>query len=82
MKSSMSAFAALERKLALKNRGIEFNQISQHFEPVQDNELVKPIEPSLEECCGNGCNNCVFVKYATNLAQYEQMLQRLQPKRK
>jgi hypothetical protein len=31
---------------------------------------VAPREPDVGECCGSGCQNCVFVTYWENLTDY------------
>ena len=31
----------------------------------------RPVEPVAEDCCGEGCVNCVFDVYAAALARYE-----------
>ncbi len=34
-------------------------------------ELEKPVPPSPDACCGNGCRVCVYDKYAEAMEQYE-----------
>ncbi|EIE25918.1 hypothetical protein COCSUDRAFT_52618 [Coccomyxa subellipsoidea C-169] len=36
--------------------------------------LVKPVEPGPEDCCQNGCQNCVWEVYRRDLAVYNQQL--------
>jgi len=37
-------------------------------------EPTRPLEPDPEECCGQGCQNCVWTLYFDKLAEYEQAL--------
>ena len=34
-----------------------------------------PAEPEPYECCGNGCDNCVWTVYFEKLAEYERLKQ-------
>lgn len=36
-----------------------------------DPRPLPPYEPALEECCGNGCENCVFDVYQMLKRHYE-----------
>ena len=36
--------------------------------------LLPPREPQMEECCGNDCPNCVWIQYASKLADYEEAM--------
>jgi hypothetical protein len=40
-------------------------------QPDNDPEPVPPREPDLEECCGSGCEPCVFNRYADALDRNE-----------
>lgn len=42
--------------------------------PDPDPRPLPPYEPALEECCGNGCENCVFDVYQMLRRNYEQAL--------
>lgn len=35
---------------------------------------VAPVEPGPWECCGNGCDPCVYDRYWEELARYENAL--------
>ena len=45
-------------------------------DPTADNDPrpVEPIEPDLNECCGNGCCPCVFDTYAEEKRSWQQAL--------
>lgn len=34
-----------------------------------------PVEPALEDCCGSGCDPCIFDLYAQARERYAQALQ-------
>mmetsp|Transcript_9501 Transcript_9501/g.16241 ORF Transcript_9501/g.16241 Transcript_9501/m.16241 type:complete len:113 (+) Transcript_9501:182-520(+) len=36
------------------------------------NVLERPEEPGAEDCCGNGCMNCVWTQYYERLRAYEE----------
>lgn len=38
--------------------------------------LLKPVEPAPEECCGRGCENCVWNDYWAQLQAYEAAVKR------
>lgn len=38
--------------------------------PAHDPEPVPPREPDLSECCGNGCEPCIFDVYAMDRQRY------------
>ncbi|MDR3428106.1 oxidoreductase-like domain-containing protein [Silvimonas sp.] len=40
-----------------------------HLDPA-DPPPQPPYEPALEECCGNGCDPCIFDTYAQALQNY------------
>jgi hypothetical protein len=40
-------------------------------QPDDDPEPLPPREPDLDECCGSGCEPCVFDRYADALDRYE-----------
>lgn len=46
--------------------------ISLHSRFKSERILVKPEPP--EFCCGNGCHNCVWDQYFTDLREYEEQL--------
>jgi hypothetical protein len=35
---------------------------------------VPPVEPALEDCCGSGCNPCIFELYQDALERYREQL--------
>jgi hypothetical protein len=39
-------------------------------------EPSPPKEPDPHECCGNGCENCVWTTYFERLAEYEESVKR------
>lgn len=41
----------------------------------EDPRPLPPREPALEECCGGGCEPCVFDRYSQALERYEEALQ-------
>lgn len=41
---------------------------------VSDPKPLPPREPALEECCGSGCDPCVFDRYQDALERYEEAL--------
>ncbi|GLS05505.1 hypothetical protein GCM10007860_26590 [Chitiniphilus shinanonensis] len=50
---------------------------SQSFPAMPDADDPRPeppIEPALEECCGNGCDPCIFDTYAAAQRRYRQDL--------
>ncbi len=42
--------------------------------PDVDPPPQRPVEPAAEDCCGEGCVNCVFDVYEAALARYEEAL--------
>lgn len=42
--------------------------------PDPDPMPQPPIEPALEECCGSGCDPCVFDRYDLERAHYREAL--------
>ncbi len=50
----------------------EFNKLSVSEKLVC---LEKPTEPEEYECCGKGCNPCVWDKYDTKLKEFEEAIQ-------
>jgi hypothetical protein len=42
------------------------------FEVVQTGVFEKPQEPDPNHCCGNGCNNCVWINYYEKLKIWEE----------
>lgn len=42
--------------------------------PADDPPPEPPYEPAFEECCGNGCDPCIFDTYNTALQQYRRQL--------
>ena len=40
-----------------------------------DPRPLPPREPALEECCGGGCEPCVFDRYYDALERYQDALQ-------
>ena len=39
-------------------------------DPANDPEPIPPREPDLCECCGNGCEPCIFDIYAMDRQRY------------
>jgi len=39
-----------------------------------DPRPLPPREPAIEECCGSGCEPCVFDRYADALERYQEAL--------
>ncbi|XP_028036409.1 NADH-cytochrome b5 reductase-like [Bombyx mandarina] len=37
-------------------------------------KMDKPVEPNIEDCCGSGCNPCIFDIYKEQLKKYENSL--------
>ena len=42
---------------------------------TDDSRPLPPREPALEECCGSGCEPCVFDRYYEALDRYQAALQ-------
>ncbi len=42
----------------------------------------KPRRPDLDECCGNGCDPCVFDRYHDALAAWERACREIEAKAK
>ncbi len=42
--------------------------------PDPDPRPLPPREPELNECCGSGCEPCVFDRYHAALERYEEAL--------
>lgn len=38
----------------------------------------KPVEPDPAECCGRGCENCVYVYYERALERWSEKVQQIQ----
>jgi len=43
-------------------------------DPADDPRPEEPVEPDLNECCGNGCEPCVFDTYAEERRAWQQAL--------
>ncbi|MFV0284032.1 MAG: oxidoreductase-like domain-containing protein [Castellaniella sp.] len=41
-------------------------------DPLDDPRPEEPVEPDLNECCGNGCEPCVFDTYAEERRVWQQ----------
>ena len=41
----------------------------------------RPVEPDPYECCGRGCDPCIFDYYAKALARWEQRVAEIQKKK-
>ena len=39
---------------------------------------IPPLEPALEQCCGSGCERCVFDVYNEKLERYQAILRKWQ----
>jgi len=48
---------------------------------VDDRPPVPPRKPSPEECCGVGCDPCIFDRYAEALTKYEAQFAEWQARR-
>lgn len=42
---------------------------------VAHGEQRKPVPPTKDECCGNGCESCVWLAYFEELERYRSTLQ-------
>lgn len=40
--------------------------------PEDDARPIEPVEPDLNECCGNGCTPCVFDTYAEDRRRWQE----------
>ncbi|TAN29929.1 MAG: oxidoreductase-like protein [Castellaniella sp.] len=40
--------------------------------PENDTRPAEPVEPDLNECCGNGCTPCVFDTYAEDKRRWQE----------
>lgn len=40
----------------------------------------KPVEPDPSECCGRGCERCVFIYYEEALKKWEKKLEEISRK--
>jgi hypothetical protein len=43
--------------------------------PKDDARPIEPVEPDLNECCGNGCTPCVFDTYAEDKRHWREAVQ-------
>lgn len=50
------------------------NQCINDAGPSDDPRPTEPVEPDLNECCGNGCTPCVFDTYAEEKRAWRQAL--------
>lgn len=42
--------------------------------PSDDPMPVPPVPPELEDCCGNGCDPCIFDRHDLAMDEYRQAL--------
>ena len=79
--ASLDAFAALEKRLAATSAddsacyvtGSDSATTPNIDAIAADNEpRSQPREPSSTECCGNGCDRCVWTVYWTELQRWQQ----------
>ncbi|TJZ65175.1 oxidoreductase-like domain-containing protein [Chitiniphilus eburneus] len=50
------------------------SQLSPATPDADDPRPEPPLEPALEECCGSGCDPCIFDTYAAALQRYREAL--------
>jgi len=53
-----------------------------HGTPGDDPHPEEPIEPDLNECCGNGCEPCVFDTYAEEKRAWQQAVKDWEERRR
>ena len=46
--------------------------------PSADPKPEPPVAPDLNDCCGNGCDPCIFDLHDMAMAQYRQVLKEWQ----
>lgn len=51
-------------------------------ESTEQNLPPKPIEPDPSECCGRGCENCVYIYYERALERWHDKMKAIQEKTK
>ena len=63
----------------LNEGSISYADLPEPFQTKKDKIRIpiKPVEPSIDECCGTGCRPCVFDIYESKLEKYEENLDRL-----
>ena len=68
----MSEFMKLEQQLAAKRNATSASKDGRaKSKRVVRKKPVEPVEPAPEECCGNGCQTCVYITYWEEKQQYE-----------
>lgn len=68
----MSEFMKLEQQLAAKRNAASASKGGRaNNKRVVQKKPVEPVEPAPEECCGNGCQTCVYITYWEEKQQYE-----------
>jgi hypothetical protein len=71
LRASLSAFLALERRLAAVASGAA-NANAAASAIARGETDGAPEAPRPEECCGKDCANCVWIVYASKLAAWEE----------
>jgi len=58
---------------------IQYHDLPEEFKVKKDKIRipVKPLEPSIDECCGNGCRPCIMEIYENKIEKYEQDIDKL-----
>jgi Oxidoreductase-like protein, N-terminal len=65
----LSEFAELERRLG---GGAAVPPVLSNRAPSRASITMKPEPPAASECCGTGCDDCVWVEYWRALTEWEE----------
>jgi Oxidoreductase-like protein, N-terminal len=69
MDVGLSEFAELERRLG---GGAAAAPVLSNRAPSRASITTKPESPAASECCGTGCDDCVWVEYWRALTEWEE----------